>query len=88
MIQRQISPIIQATKGKYPVITVTGPRQSGKTTLIKSLFPEWRYFSMETPDLRDQVLKDPKGLFAQYGHQLIIDEVQQTPNLLLSLIHI
>ena len=82
MIQRQISPIIQATKGKYPVITVTGPRQSGKTTLIKSLFPEWRYFSMETPDLREQVLKDPKGLFAQYGHQLIIDEVQQTPNLL------
>lgn len=73
MIKRHITPILQETIGKYPVITVTGPRQSGKTTLIKSLYPDWQYFSMETPDLREQVIRDPKGLFSQYGHQLIID---------------
>ncbi|HMQ48448.1 MAG TPA: ATP-binding protein [Saprospiraceae bacterium] len=82
MIVRAISEAINGRVGKYPVITVTGPRQSGKTTLIKSLFPDWHYFSMETPDIRLEVQENPRGLFKKYGHRMIIDEVQRTPNIL------
>lgn len=69
-------------QGKYPVLTITGPRQSGKTTLIKSLFPDLPYFSMETPDIREQVSGNPRELFARFGHRLVLDEVQRTPEIL------
>lgn len=82
IIKRQITASIQELLGKYPVITVTGPRQSGKTTLLKSLFPDWHYFSMETPDIREQVIENPRFLFKHYGHQIILDEVQRTPRIL------
>ncbi len=82
MIERQLATKIKEMQGKYPVITITGPRQSGKTTLIKSLFPDIPYFSMETPDLREQVMNNPRELFARYGHSLVLDEVQRTPEIL------
>lgn len=82
MIARNIAPAITALLGKYPVFTITGPRQGGKTTLIKSLFPDWPYFSLETPDLREQIQLNPKELFARAGHKLVIDEVQRVPELL------
>lgn len=82
MIQRSISPAIREVLGKYPVVTLTGPRQSGKTTLLKALFPDWHYFSMETPDLRSQVLQNPRELFARFGHRMVLDEVQKTPDIL------
>ncbi len=82
MINRNISEAIQAMKGKYPVLTVTGPRQGGKTTLIKSLFSDLPYFSLETPDIRTQIQLNPRALFEQFGHQMIIDEVQRIPELL------
>lgn len=82
MIERAIRPAIEALRGKYPVLTITGPRQSGKTTLLKQLFSDFPYFSMETPDIRQRVKEDPKALFKQYGHQLLIDEVQRVPELL------
>lgn len=82
MIYRQITPYIKDLLGKFPVLTITGPRQSGKTTLIKSLFPDWHYFSMETPDVREQVLQNPRELFYQFGHRMILDEVQRTPDIL------
>jgi predicted AAA+ superfamily ATPase len=82
MIQRQIASSINKILGKYPILTVTGPRQSGKTTLLKSLFSDWHYVSMETPDVRQQVLQNPRGLFSRYGHRIVIDEVQRTPDLL------
>ena len=69
-------------RGKSPVITITGPRQSGKTTLIKTLFPDLPYLSMETPDFREQVRSNPRELFARFGHSLILDEVQRTPEIL------
>ncbi|MEM6321068.1 MAG: ATP-binding protein [Bacteroidota bacterium] len=49
---------------------------------MKSLFPNWSYFSMETPDIRQQVQNNPRELFVKYGHRLILDEVQRTPNIL------
>ena len=82
MIYRQITPYIKDLLGKFPVLTITGPRQSGKTTLIKSLFPDWHYFSMETPDIREQVIQNPRELFSRFGHRMVLDEVQRTPDIL------
>ncbi|MDE6297402.1 MAG: ATP-binding protein, partial [Muribaculaceae bacterium] len=66
----------------FPVITLTGPRQSGKSTLLRHIFPEMPYVSMENPDLRAQVKLDPKGFLAAFSNGVIIDEVQNTPDLL------
>ena len=82
MIPRHVEPIIRAQIDKYPVITITGPRQSGKTTLIKRLFPELPYFSLENPDVRRQIERDPRELFSLHGHRLVLDEVQRFPELL------
>lgn len=82
MIPRQVSGEIKAQVGKYPVITITGPRQSGKTTLIKQLFGDLPYFSLEDPDVRLTIESDPRGLFQQYGHRMVLDEVQRLPELL------
>lgn len=82
MIARNITTALQDLEGKYPVRTVTGPRQSGKTTLLRSLYPDKHYFSLETPDIREQIAEDPNSFFKKYGHQLILDEVQRVPKLL------
>lgn len=82
MITREMGAAIRKVQGKFPVITVTGPRQSGKTTLLKSLFPDLPYFSLETPDFREQVEQNPRELFVKTGHRMILDEVQRVPQLL------
>lgn len=82
MIKRTISAAIQAQIGKYSVFMISGPRQSGKTTLIKELFPDMPYFSLENPDVRTQIQDDPKALFKNHGHRMVIDEVQRAPELL------
>ena len=82
MIDRLIAPAIQALAGQYSVFTITGPRQSGKTTLIRSLFPKLPYFSLENPDVRARVADDPRSLFSRYGHRMVLDEVQRVPELL------
>ena len=82
MIPRSIAPYVQEMIGKYPIITLTGPRQGGKTTLLKSLFPKFSYVSLEVPSMREQVVENPMALFAQFGHKLIIDEIQRVPDLL------
>jgi uncharacterized protein len=81
MIERQIITSINALKDKYPVIAVTGPRQSGKTTLLKNLFPNYRYLSLEDPNLRDFAQTDPKGFLNIYNEKIIFDEVQRVPHL-------
>lgn len=82
MINREISSVITELLEKYPVLSVTGPRQGGKTTLLKSLFPEWPYVSLEAPDIREQIRLNPRELFARSGHRIVIDEVQRVPELL------
>jgi len=79
VINRQIYKSIREYQGKYPILALTGPRQSGKTTLLKKLFPDYRYVSLENPDVRDFALKDPNGFLAEYNDQMIIDEVQRAP---------
>jgi len=75
MIARDMASAILALKGKFPVLTITGPRQSGKTTLIRALFAELPYFSLETPDVYARLAEDPRAWFRTYGHQMVLDEV-------------
>ena len=81
MIKRKMEQmLIQAAKG-FPVITVTGPRQSGKTTLVKMSFPEYVYHNLENPETLMRAKNDPRSLFRDLGKGVIIDEVQKVPEL-------
>jgi uncharacterized protein len=82
MIERQITKAINALKDKFPVIAVTGPRQSGKTTLLKNTFSDYQYVSLEDPDTRNFAQTDPKGFLKLYAERVIFDEVQRVPHLL------
>ena len=80
MIRRTIESKLLSLAEQYPVITVTGPRQSGKTTVSTKCFPEHLYLSLEDPDVREHARKDPRGFLAQ-SERMIIDEVQHVPDL-------
>ena len=81
MIQRKLeSTLLQAAR-QYPVVTCTGPRQSGKTTLVRHAFARHDYASLEDPDQRGFALEDPRGFLAQFPGPVILDEVQRTPEL-------
>lgn len=82
MIEREIKGRLSALFEQYPFVTVTGPRQSGKTTLCRSTFPNLRYANLEAPDQRDFAQSDPRGFLSQLGEGAIIDEVQHVPALL------
>lgn len=83
MIPRELSPQISALLGQYPIVTVLGPRQSGKSTLVKSLFPKMRYVNLEAPDDRQLIAKDPRAFLSSLDASgTIIDEVQRLPELL------
>ncbi|MDE6770831.1 MAG: ATP-binding protein [Muribaculaceae bacterium] len=81
-IYRIMSEAINEASAYFPVITLTGPRQSGKSTLLRHLFPSLPYMSMENPDTRSVVKLDPKGFLASFPEGVIIDEVQHVPDLL------
>ena len=66
----------------YPVLVVCGPRQAGKTTLIRHVFADYTMVSLEDPDTREFALQDPRGFLDQYAQRVIIDEVQRAPELL------
>lgn len=81
MIKRTaLDTILRLAKG-FPVIAITGPRQSGKTTLARSAFPDKTYLSLEDPDTRLLAESDPRGLLSRYPDGLILDEVQRAPQL-------
>ena len=81
MISRVSSRKVLEMAKKFPVITITGPRQSGKTTLCKSVFSQYAYMSLENPDTREFAQSDPKGFLDTYTGNLIIDEAQHVPEL-------
>lgn len=82
MIQRKIADAINQVKTKYPVIQITGPRQSGKTTLAQGLFGDYVYKNLENPDERRMAIDDPRGfLELGTGKRMIIDEIQEVPEL-------
>ena len=79
MIKREISKkVLDAAKG-YPVLSVTGPRQSGKTTLCRMLFPDKPYASLEDPETLAFANQDPRSFLAQFPEGAILDEIQRTP---------
>ena len=82
MIPRAIQSALQARATKQPVVTVTGPRQSGKTTLCRQTFPGMAYVNLERPDLRAFATDDPRGFLANYPDGAILDEIQRVPSLL------
>ena len=81
MINRNLVTAIQLLADKYPILALTGPRQSGKTTLLKEMFTDYRYVSLENPDNRNFAETDPNGFLEMYDQKVIFDEVQQVPQL-------
>ncbi len=81
-INREIEKSVKRLSSKYPIITILGPRQSGKTTLLKQMYPDYTYVTLESPDNRLMVQNDPRGFLNQYKDKpLIIDEFQRYPDL-------
>lgn len=82
MIPRTLaSKLVELARG-FPALTLTGPRQSGKTTLSRAVFPDHGYASLEAPDVRRFAVEDPRGFLAEYPSPVIFDEVQRAPELL------
>lgn len=81
MIERTLRDKVLDFTRKYPVVTLTGPRQSGKSTLLQNSFPDYKYVSLENPDMRSFAKGDPRGFLSSYSDRTIIDEAQKVPEL-------
>ena len=79
MIKRDIEPVLRRFADANPVVTITGPRQSGKTTLCRTVFPDKPYVSLEDPDVRQYAQEDPRGFISDYPTGAIFDEIQRAP---------
>ena len=82
MIPRAVEPAIRTLLKGFPIVTITGPRQSGKTTLARAIFSEKPYVSLEDPDVRQGAVDDPRGFLARFPDGAVLDEVQRAPDLL------
>ena len=76
MYKRDIESELQGLAKGYPIVTLIGPRQSGKTTLVKHTFPEKPYANLEAPDVRALAETDPKNFLEKYPDGAILDEIQ------------
>lgn len=81
-IPRQAQTLVQQLLAGFPIVTITGPRQSGKTTLAKAIFADRPYYSLEDPDVRAWAQEDPRDFLAQLADGGVIDEIQRVPDLL------
>ncbi len=81
MIRRHLAEKLLKAASDYPVVSLTGPRQSGKTTLVRNVFHEYKYTSLESPDNRAFAKDDPRGFLSQFTGPVILDEVQRAPDL-------
>lgn len=79
--QRDLEPVLEASAERYPIITLTGPRQSGKTTLCRAVFDRHAYVSLEAADVRTFAREDPRGFLAQFDGGVILDEFHRAPDL-------
>ena len=81
MISREISNKVLDYANQYPIVTITGPRQSGKTTLCKMIFPDMPYASLESIEERSFAQNDPKGFLSRFPQGAVLDEIQRAPDL-------
>ncbi|MDP2365916.1 MAG: ATP-binding protein [Ignavibacteria bacterium] len=79
--ERGITPHLKKMLKKFPIISLTGPRQTGKTTLLRNEFKDYKYFNLERPDLRELIIGDPLGFLRNNGKKIIFDEAQNLPEL-------
>jgi len=79
---RSLTPVLIERAQRYPVVTLTGPRQAGKTTVCRQAFAHLPYANLERPDTREFALADPSGFLAQFEHGAVLDEIQRVPALL------
>lgn len=82
MYHRELAAELKNMMGYYPIVTVIGPRQSGKSTLVRTLYPDMPYVSMENPDDRRLAATDPRYFLERFPNGAIIDEVQRQPEIL------
>ena len=82
MIPRNITSELLNQLKEYPIVTVLGPRQSGKTTLTRAVLTDYEYVSLEHPESREIAIEDPKAFLKRYNNKVIFDEVQRAPHLL------
>ena len=81
MIERDLASKLKAAARSFPAVTLTGPRQSGKSTLCRGVFPNHAYANLEAPDVRSFAQQDPRAFLAQFPKGAVIDEVQRCPEL-------
>ncbi|BDR53520.1 hypothetical protein KIM372_14270 [Bombiscardovia nodaiensis] len=81
MIPREQERLLKQMAGWFPVLSVTGPRQSGKSTLVRAAFPDYEYVNLENPQTRTAAAEDPVGFIRSRSGRLIIDEAQYVPEL-------
>ena len=82
MIRRDIEDRVRKAARAFPIVTITGPRQSGKSTLCRALFPQYTYVNLELPDSRRHAQEDPRSFLAGCRNGTVLDEVQRCPELL------
>jgi hypothetical protein len=81
-IPRQIVPMLHLALRRFPAVVVTGPRRSGKTTLLRAALPRAQYVLLEDPDIQDRIRRDPRAFIESLKPPIIFDEIQNTPQLL------
>ena len=81
MIPRKLESELRLLIKEFPIVAIMGPRQSGKTTLSRHLFKDYKYISLEDPDIRAIATDDPKGFLHNLGQRFILDEIQHVPEL-------
>lgn len=81
MIKRHMEKSLIKAASEYPVVILIGPRQSGKTTLVRTAFDKHDYISLEDPDNREFASEDPRGFLGQFAGSVILDEIQRVPDL-------
>lgn len=81
ILHRVIQKAIELQMSKFPILALTGPRQSGKTTFLRTFFIDYEYISLENPDIRRFAIDDPNEFLKRYNNKIIFDEVQLVPAL-------
>ena len=81
MISREAEKELELLATQFRAVAVTGPRQSGKTTLVRKVFKKKPYANLENPDIRQYAREDPRGFLSNYPDGAILDEVQRVPEL-------